>query len=237
MLNRNLLESTIKKFNLSLDDNAFSRLDCYAEMLIETNKSFNLTAITEPDEVTVKHFADSLSVFGKVDIPNGASIIDVGTGAGFPGLVMQLYRPDLNLCFLDSLQKRLSFIDDVLCKTGISAETVHLRAEDAGKDSKYRERFDFATARAVADLSALSEYCLPFVKVGGSFIAMKSADCSEEIETAQTAINILGGKIGQNIVFDLVENMPRRIILIKKISQTPTAYPRNAKKIANSPIK
>lgn len=237
MLNRKLLEETIEQFGLSLDDNAFSRLDCYAEMLIETNKSFNLTAITEPDEVTVKHFADCLSIFGYINIPEGSKIIDVGTGAGFPGLVMQLYRPDLNLCFLDSLQKRLSFIDNVLCKTGISAETVHLRAEDAGKDSKYRECFDFATARAVADLSALSEYCLPFVKVGGSFIAMKSADCSEEIETAQTAINILGGKIGQNIVFDLVENMPRRIILIKKISQTPTAYPRNAKKIANSPIK
>lgn len=237
MLNRKLLEETIKQFGLSLESEAFSRLDCYAEMLMETNRSFNLTAITEPDEITVKHFADCLSVFGKVDIPNGADIIDVGTGAGFPGLVMQLYRPDLKICFLDSLQKRLGFIDNVLRETGISAQTVHARAEDAGKNEKYRERFDFAAARAVADLSALSEYCLPFVKLGGSFIAMKSADCTEEIEAAQKAITVLGGEIGQNTVFDLVENMPRRIIEIKKISQTPTAYPRNAKKIANSPIK
>lgn len=237
MLNRKLLENTIKQFNLGLDDEAFSRLDCYAEMLVETNKSFNLTAITEPDEVTVKHFADSLSVFGFADIPTGAKIIDVGTGAGFPGLVLQLFRPDLKLCFLDSLQKRLTFIENVLNKTGISAEVVHMRAEDAGREKELRESFDFATARAVAGLDVLCEYCLPFVKQGGLFIALKSLDAEEEIEKAAAAITALGGKIEGNFVFDLVENTPRRIVEIKKISQTPTEYPRSSKKITKSPIK
>ena len=237
MLNRRLLEKTIEKFGLSLDDAAFSRLDTFAGMLAETNKSFNLTAITEPDEMTVKHFADCLSVFAFVDIPENSSIIDVGTGAGFPGMVLLLARPDIKMTFLDSLNKRLNFIEDVLKATGVDAETLHARAEDAGKDAVYRESFDFATARAVADLSVLSEYCLPFVKVGGSFVSMKSADTDGELDNAKAAINILGGEIKSINSFDLVENMPRKIVEIKKISQTPTAYPRTSKKIAKSPIK
>ncbi len=237
MLNRRLLEKTIEKFGLSLDDAAFSRLDTFAVMLAETNKSFNLTAITEPDEMTVKHFADCLSVFAFVDIPENSSIIDVGTGAGFPGMVLLLARPDIKMTFLDSLNKRLNFIEDVLKATGVDAETLHARAEDAGKDAVYRESFDFATARAVADLSVLSEYCLPFVRVGGSFVSMKSADTDGEFENAKAAISVLGGEIKSINSFDLVENMPRKIVEIKKISQTPTAYPRTSKKIAKSPIK
>ena len=237
MLNRRLLENTIEKFGLSLDDASFSRLDTFAGMLAETNKSFNLTAITEPDEMTVKHFADCLSVFDFVDIPENSSIIDVGTGAGFPGMVLLLARPDIKITFLDSLNKRLNFIEDVLKATGVDAETLHARAEDAGKDAVYRESFDFATARAVADLSVLSEYCLPFVRVGGSFVSMKSADTDGELDNAKAAISILGGEIKSINSFDLVENMPRKIVEIKKISQTPTAYPRTSKKIAKSPIK
>lgn len=237
MLNRRLLEKTIEKFGLSLDDAAFSRLDIFAGMLAETNKSFNLTAITEPDEMTVKHFADCLSVFAFVDIPENSSIIDVGTGAGFPGMVLLLARPDIKMTFLDSLNKRLNFIEDVLKATGVDAEILHARAEDAGKDAVYRESFDFATARAVAGLNVLSEYCLPFVKVGGSFVSMKSADTDGELDNAKAAINVLGGEIKSINSFDLVENMPRKIVEIKKISQTPTAYPRTSKKIAKSPIK
>ena len=237
MLNRRLLENTIEKFGLSLDDASFSRLDTFAGMLAETNKSSNLTAITEPDEMTVKHFADCLSVFDFVDIPENSSIIDVGTGAGFPGMVLLLARPDIKMTFLDSLNKRLNFIEDVLKATGVDAETLHARAEDAGKDAVYRESFDFATARAVADLSVLSEYCLPFVRVGGSFVSMKSADTDGELDNAKAAINVLGGEIKSINSFDLVENMPRKIVEIKKISQTPTAYPRTSKKIAKSPIK
>ena len=237
MLNKELFYETIKSFDINVDDSTFARLDKYAEMLIETNKSFNLTAIKEPDDVTVKHFADCLAIFKYIDIPEKAKIIDVGTGAGFPGLVLKLFRPDIQMTFLDSTKKKLGFIENVLNECGVQGEILHLRAEEAAQLSKYREKFDFATARAVAALPVLSEYCLPFVKVGGTFISMKSADSNEEISEGKKAISILGGVIEENIVFDLVENMPRRIIKIKKNSQTPTKYPRPSAQISKKPIK
>lgn len=237
MLNKDLLFNTIEKFNISLDELSYERLDKYAEMLVETNKSFNLTAITEPDDVTLKHFADCLTLFNFVDIPKSSKVIDVGTGAGFPGLVLLLARPDLKMTFLDSTKKKLGFIEQVLNETGVNAEILHARAEEAGKNAEFREKFDFATARAVANLTNLSEYCLPFVKVGGKFISMKSASADEEINDAKKAVSILGGKIVENNLFDLVENTPRRILILKKISQTPTKYPRPSAKIAKSPIK
>ncbi|MBR5245853.1 MAG: 16S rRNA (guanine(527)-N(7))-methyltransferase RsmG [Clostridia bacterium] len=237
MLNKELFYNTIKPFEINVDEEAFARLDTFAEMLIETNKSFNLTAIKEPDDVTVKHFADCLSIFKYVDISENAKIIDVGTGAGFPGLVLKLYRPDIQMTFLDSTKKRLGFIESVLNECGISGDILHMRAEEAAQLAKYREKYDFATARAVAALPVLSEYCLPFVKVGGSFVSMKSAETTEEISEAKKAINILGGKIEEDILFDLVENMPRRIIRIKKNSQTPTKYPRPSAQIAKKPLK
>ncbi len=237
MLNKELLYNTIQKFGVSIDGNAFERLDKYAEMLVETNKSFNLTAITEPDDVTVKHFADCLALFGNVNIPENARIIDVGTGAGFPGLVLLLTRPNIKMTFLDSTKKKLGFIQNVLNETGISAEVVHARAEEAGQNPQYRENFDFATARAVANLTNLSEYCLPFVKVGGEFVSMKAAASDEEIASAKKAIGILGGNIENDIIFDLTDGVPRRIVEIKKLSQTPTKYPRPSAKIAKNPIK
>ncbi len=237
MLNKELLYTTIQKFGVSIDGNAFERLDKYAQMLVETNKSFNLTAITEPDNVTVKHFADCLAMFGNVNIPENARIIDVGTGAGFPGLVLLLTRPDIKITFLDSTKKKLGFIQNVLDETGVSAEVVHARAEEAGQNPQYREKFDFATARAVANLTNLSEYCLPFVKVGGEFVSMKAAASDEEIVSAKKAIGILGGKIENDIIFDLTDGVPRRIVEIKKLSQTPTKYPRPSAKIAKNPIK
>lgn len=237
MLNKDLLFNTIEKFDISLDELSYERLDKYAEMLVETNKSFNLTAITEPDDVTLKHFADCLVLFNFVDIPKNSKVIDVGTGAGFPGLVLLLARPDLKMTFLDSTKKKLGFIEQVLNETGVNAEILHARAEEAGKNAEFREKFDFATARAVANLTNLSEYCLPFVKVGGKFISMKSASADEEINDAKKAVSILGGKIAENNLFDLVENTPRRILILKKISQTPTKYPRPSAKIAKSPIK
>ena len=237
MLNKNLFYETIKPFEITVDEDAFSRLDTFAEMLIETNKSFNLTAIKEPDDVTVKHFADCLSIFKYVDISENAKVIDVGTGAGFPGLVLKLYRPDIQMTFLDSTKKRLGFIENVLNECGIKGDILHMRAEEAAQLSKYREKYDFATARAVAALPVLSEYCLPFVKVGGSFVSMKSAESNEEISEAKKAINVLGGKIEEDILFNLVENMPRRIIRIKKNSQTPTKYPRPSAQISKKPLK
>ena len=237
MLNKELFYETIKPFEIKIDEDAFARLDKFAELLIETNKSFNLTAIKEPDDVTVKHFADCLAIFKYVNIPENTNIIDVGTGAGFPGLVLKLARPDINMTFLDSTKKKLGFIENVLSECGVKGETLHMRAEEAAQLSKYREQFDFATARAVAALPVLSEYCLPFVKQGGSFVSMKSAESNEEMESAKKAINIFGGKINEDIVFDLVENMPRRILTIKKNSQTPTKYPRPSAQIAKKPLK
>lgn len=237
MLNKELFYQTIKPFEINIDDSAFKRLDKFAEMLIETNKSFNLTAIKEPDDVTVKHFVDCLAIFKYVNIPENSKIIDVGTGAGFPGLVLKLVRPDIQMTFLDSTKKKLGFIENVLNECGVQGEILHMRAEEAAQLSKYRESFDFATARAVAALPVLSEYCLPFVKVGGTFISMKSAESNEEISEGKKAIGILGGNIQENIVFDLVENMPRRIIKIKKNSQTPTKYPRPSAQISKKPLK
>lgn len=237
MLNRDLFYKTIAHFEIDIDSAAFDRLDKFAELLVETNKSFNLTAITEPDDVTVKHFADCLAIFKYAHIPENAKIIDVGTGAGFPGLVLKLARPDINMTFLDSTRKKLGFIEQVLSAVELDGEILHMRAEEAAQLSKYRETFDFATARAVAALPVLAEYCLPFVKCGGSFISMKSADSDEEISSADKAIGVLGGKLESNTVFNLVENMPRRIIIIKKNSQTPTKYPRPSAQIAKKPLK
>ena len=237
MLNFPLLERTLAAHGVTLDREALMRLDLYAERLIETNRRFNLTAVTDPDEVTVKHLADSLVLLGKTELPAGASLLDVGTGAGFPGLALKLARPDLQVAFLDGTRKKLGFISSVLEETGLAGETLHLRAEEAGKQPKYREKFDFVTARAVADMAVLVEYCLPFVRAGGLFLAMKSAAAEEEIQNAAGAVRLLGGKTEQNLLFDLVENTPRRIVFVRKISQTPPKYPRASAKIAKSPLK
>lgn len=237
MLIKSLLFDTLAPLGLTLSDEAFARLDAFSEQLVETNRHFNLTAITESEDMTVKHFADSLSLFSFVDFPEGAKIIDVGTGAGFPGLVLKLARPDLEVTFLDSTRKKLGFIDSVLQNAGLSGEILHRRAEEAGQDKAFREQFDFATARAVSDLRNLAEYCLPFVKVGGCFLSMKSAGADEEIAAAKNALHLLGGKIERDEVFSLTREMPRRLLFIKKISQTPSKYPRPSAKIAKNPLK
>ena len=237
MLEKSLLFDTLAPLGVTLSDEAFARLDAFAEQLVETNRQFNLTAITEPTDMTVKHFADSLSLFSFAQIPQNAKIIDVGTGAGFPGLVLKLARPDLEVTFLDSTRKKLGFIESVLQNAGLSGEILHRRAEEAGQDMAFREQFDFATARAVSDLRNLAEYCLPFVKAGGYFLSMKSAGADEEIAAAKNALHLLGGKIERDEVFSLTPEMPRRLLFIKKISQTPPKYPRPSAKIAKNPLK
>lgn len=237
MLEKTLLLDTLAPLGVTLSDEAFARLDAFAEQLVETNRQFNLTAITEPADMTVKHFADSLSLFLFANFPQNAKIIDVGTGAGFPGLVLKLARPDLEVTFLDSTRKKLGFIESVLQNAGLSGEILHRRAEEAGQDMAFREQFDFATARAVSDLRNLAEYCLPFVKAGGYFLSMKSAGADEEIAAAKNALHLLGGKIERDEVFSLTPEMPRRLLFIKKISQTPPKYPRPSAKIAKNPLK
>ena len=231
-----LLREKATEYGISLDEKALERFDIYAKLLVEWNEKINLTAITEPEEIVIKHFLDCLTVFSKVEIKEGAKIIDVGTGAGFPGLVMLIARPDLKMTLMDSLNKRLNVIKDILDKLELSADVVHLRAEDGGQNKAYREKYDFSTARAVSNLRDLSEYCLPFVKVGGSFIAMKAAKAEEEIAAAQKAIKTLGGTVAEKHTFELEDAGERNIILIKKISSTPAKFPRPSAKIAKNPL-
>lgn len=234
---KDLLKETAEMFHVKLDETALERFDLYGKLLVEWNEKINLTAIIDPEGVTIKHFLDSITIFSYVDIPEGAKVIDVGTGAGFPGLAMLIARPDLQMTLMDSTKKRLTVIEDILEKIGLSADVVHSRAEEAGKKEEYREKYDFSTARAVTNLRDLAEYCLPFVKVGGSFVPMKSAKTQEEIAEGKKAIHVLGGQIAKVDTFDLLDCGERTIINVKKISSTPAKYPRPSAKIAKNPIK
>lgn len=235
-INKERLNEMCKSFDLDLSETALERLSKYAELLKEWNEKINLTAITEDEEIEVKHFLDSLLLLKAVDIPHSASLIDVGTGAGFPSVPCLCQRDDLNLTLLDSLLKRLNFLDVLCSELGVSAKTEHYRAEDGGHVKGLREKFDFATSRAVANLRDLSEYCLPFVKVGGYFVALKGYDCDEELEEAKPAIKKLGGKVQEIKRFMLPMDNKRAIIIIKKISQTPPQFPRKPHVMAKKPI-
>ena len=224
-------------FGVGLDGEITDRLNRYGNLLLSRNETVNLTAITQPREVLYKHFYDCILFLKAVGLPCGASLIDVGTGAGFPGLVLKIVRPDLRVTLLDSLQKRLTFLEDVIAELGLEGvTTLHARAEDAGKDPRYREQYDVSCARAVAPLGRLSEYCLPFVKVGGSFVAMKGASANEEASEAQRACRLLGG--GEPVITyeTLTGEETRAFVTVKKISQTPTKYPRKPNETAKQPL-
>ena len=236
MINKELLFNMAKDIGIDLTDESLDRFDKYAEMLVETNKTLNLTAITEPDEIVAKHFCDCLSLFREVDIPKGAKLIDVGTGAGFPGVVLLIARPDIKITLMDSTKKRLVFVQSVVDELGLDADVVHFRAEEAGKNPSFRGKFDFVTARAVANMQTLSEYCLPFLKIGGIFAAMKGAKASEELDIAKGAIKILGGQVMSAKEFTLDNCGERTILCVKKISQTPSKYPRPSAQNAKKPL-
>ena len=236
MIDKERLSSMIIAQGLEPKEKALERLSKYAELLKEWNEKINLTAITEDEEIEVKHFLDSLMLLKYADIPQGASLIDVGTGAGFPSVPCLCQRDDIKLTLLDSLLKRLKFLDLLCQELGVNATTEHYRAEDGGHAKNLREKFDFATSRAVANLRDLSEFCLPFVKVGGYFVALKGFDCDEEIDLAKPAIKKLGGKIERVEKFDLPMDNKRAIIIIKKLSQTPPQFPRKPHVMAKKPI-
>lgn len=202
------------------------------EFMVEYNKNVNLTSITEFDDVVMKHFIDSVLPFTMLDIPEGASFIDVGTGAGFPSLPLLIFRPDLKATLCDSLGKRCTYLELALGKIGANAEVIHARGEELGR--KRREKYDFATARAVAALPILTELCLPFVKVGGDFAALKSVN--EDIGAAENSLKQLGGKLGKSLDYKLPNGDSRRLVIIKKISQTPTKYPRSYANITKKPL-
>lgn len=232
---QHIVEETAK-FGLTLDQTAQKRLIRYAELLVEWNEKMNLTAITEPEEIGTKHFLDSLLIFKNSEIPCNSKVIDVGTGAGFPGVVMKIARNDIKLTLLDGLNKRLTFLKAVCDELGLEAEFIHARAEEGGRKPELREKFDISTARAVAKLNVLSEYCLPFVKKGGSFIALKGPALQTELSEAEKAIKTLGG--GEIKIYkEILETEGERVICeIKKISQTPTAFPRITQKIQKKPL-
>lgn len=216
------------KYDLELNEIAYNKLNIYCDFLIEYNNYINLTAITDPVEILYKHFIDSILMCKYADLSGKESMIDVGTGAGFPSVPLKIFLSELKITLLDSLNKRIEFLKKLCDKLEIDAHFIHGRAEDIAKMPEYREKFDISCARAVANLSTLSELCIPFVKVGGRFISMKGP--SEDISLAQNAINILGGIVSHETKYNL-ENEERRIIEIKKISQTATKYPRNSSQI------
>lgn len=235
MIDKIFLSETLSRFDLSCSDGLFEKLDLYAKMLVEWNEKMNLTAITDPEGIAIKHFADSLLFLKAADLPAGSSLIDVGTGAGFPSVPLALYTP-VKLTLLDSLNKRINFLTELCGALSLPANCVHGRAEEVGRQKPYREKFDFATARAVAHLRELSEYCLPFVKVGGSFVALKGYDIETELEEAKYAISEMGGEVTKIEKFVLSEDAKRAIAVIKKVRPTPPKYPRISAKIKKSPL-
>ena len=231
-------QKDLKEFNIILSDKQINQFLRYYELLVEWNEFMNLTAITEYNEVMKKHFLDSLSLIKTYDVSQVRSVIDVGTGAGFPGLALKIAYPNLKVTLLDSLNKRIKFLDEVINQLGLTdIETVHGRAEDFAKPGKLRERYDICVSRAVANLTSLSEYCLPFVKVGGEFISYKSEKMSEELENAKKAISVLGGKYDRCEEFYLPESdIFRNLVVIKKSKENPKKYPRKAGLPTKEPI-
>lgn len=233
---KNLVKTECKKTGIELSDYQAEQFERYYNLLLDWNEKINLTRITEKSEVALKHFADSLTLLNYYDIPQGAKLIDVGTGAGFPGIPLKIARPDIELTLLDSLNKRLIFLDEVCARLDIDANLVHSRAEDGGRNPKLRESFDLVVSRAVAGLNVLSEYCLPFVKVGGAFTPMKGPDAESEISEAESAIKLLGGKLSAANSFTLGSAGGRTIVVIDKVRSTPQKYPRHGSKIKSKPL-
>ena len=229
-------EKYLAKMNISLLKEQYEQFYAYMELLIEWNEKMNLTAITDPKEIILKHFVDSLTIAKYVE--EGKSIIDMGTGAGFPGIPIKIYRKDVKVVLADSLNKRIKFLDEVIDKLKLeNVETIHCRAEELGKNKQYREKFDYATSRAVANLSTLSEYLMPFVKLNGKCIFMKTIEVEEELEKAKKAIKTLGGKVEKVDKFEIPESdLGRSIIIVKKEKITPSKFPRKPGTPAKEPL-
>lgn len=238
MIFREALIQSANEYGLQLTDKQVGDFTIYFETLIEWNEKINLTAITDPQDVAIKHMIDSLSCYDEEVFKKGASIIDVGTGAGFPGLPLKIFRPDIKLTLFDSLNKRILFLKTVAEQLGINdINFTHSRAEDGGKSKQFREQYDVAVSRAVARLNLLSEWCLPFVAVGGFFIALKGSQYSQELDEAKGAIRLLGGEVVkiQKIKLPGLDDV-RAVIYIKKIKKTPPAYPRRPGTAEKNPL-
>lgn len=231
-----LIKNGAEQLNIELDENQINQLMLYAKLLVEWNEKMNLTAITDEEGIATKHFLDSLTALTTGYV--SGKVIDVGTGAGFPGLVLKIAKPEIELTLLDSLNKRITFLKSVSEEMGLDGiEFVHSRAEDGGQNAMYRGKFDTVVSRAVANMATLSEWCIPFLKVGGRLLALKGPSAGEELKNAKRAISILGGEIEDvrevKIPFTDLEH---KIIIIKKVRQTPMKYPRKPAIAAKNPI-
>jgi len=233
---RDVLINAAKDMEMQLTENNLSDFGIYADLLYEWNQKMNLTAIREPEKVSLLHFADSLSLLKVFELADGQKVIDVGTGAGFPGVPLKIMRGDIKLTLLDSLNKRIVFLDELSKCLKQSNETIHARAEDGGKNPDLREQFDVAVSRAVASLPLLAEYCLPYVCVGGYFIAYKGPGLEAELDDGERVTELLGGKLEKSEKLILSDGSERNIIIIKKISQTSPKYPRSSANIAKKPL-
>lgn len=234
VLPQNQFTELFAKNGFDIDDLQFQNFQHYSDLLVEWNEKINLTAILDAEGITVKHFLDSLLMLNYVDIKENSTLIDVGTGAGFPGIPLKIYRNDIDVTLLDSLNKRLLFLNDVSEKLGLPMKTVHSRAEDGSKKPELREKFDIATARAVASLPVLYEYCLPYVKVGGMFVALKGPN--EDYKAGNNALKLLGGEIEQVKEYTLNGEDKRLLVVARKISHTSPKYPRNSGQIAKKAL-
>lgn len=226
----------LKKISVELSEKQLEQFRIYYEMLVEKNKVMNLTGITEWDEVLEKHFLDSISLIRVINLRQNISIIDMGTGAGFPGIPLKIAFPELKVTLADSLNKRVLFLQEVIDALQLEdIEAIHGRAEDLARDKKYRENYDLSVSRAVANLSTLSEYCLPFVKLGGQFISYKSGEIEKEVVESKSAVFLLGGKVKDVVKFELGES-GRSFIIIDKVKGTPKTYPRKAGTPSKKPL-
>ena len=231
------LRALFSKGGIEVSEEQYQLLSRYADLLTDWNSRMNLTAITDPEGIAEKHFYDSVYPFLSEDIlPQGARLIDVGTGAGFPSCPLKIFRGDIRLTLLDSLNKRINFLNTLSGELSLGAECIHGRAEELGRRPGYRESFDAATARAVENLSALCEYCLPFVKVGGCFVALKGSDGKAELKAAQNAVKTLGGEVALCRDYTLPGGDGRCLIVIKKLRPTPEKYPRNKGQMTKRPL-
>ena len=231
-----LLQLQANMLGVALTEEKLQKFALYLSLLLEWNKKINLTAIKDTEQIIIKHFADSLSLLQYMDIPKNAAVIDVGTGAGFPGIHLAIARPDIRLMLLDSLGKRMMFLQTVVQRLSIAAQTLHARAEEAGQKQQYREKYDIAVSRAVAALPVLAEYCLPLVKPGGVFAAMKGPQAHQELQQAKNAIALLSGAVKKEYTFELPGAGVRTLLLFEKIGTTEKKYPRNGAKIVKKPL-
>lgn len=233
-----IFESKLKELGITLNNTQKQQFDKFYELLIEWNQVMNLTGITEYEEVNEKHFIDSLSIVKAVDMDSVATVIDIGTGAGFPGIPLKIAFPHLKMVLLDSLNKRVQFLNTVIDTLELTdIETIHGRAEDFAKQTQYREQFDLCVSRAVANLATLSEYCIPYVKQEGMFIPYKSGEIEEELQNSKKAVHVLGGKIEDVIKFQLPgTEIGRSFVKIRKVQNTAKKYPRKSGLPGREPI-